>query len=132
MEGESILETIAEISVAFAGFTGVVAAFGRGSAAPWTLGDRLRFRVMLSTSLAALLFALLPFILFHLGVRGESLWTLSSVFLAAYLLGSAIVDMRVYRTRRTSNSSDSPSRLVAIVVGSLGFGAMVMQCLNAL
>ena len=39
MQGEQILQTIAEVSVAFAGFTGVVLAFGRRSDRAWSPMD---------------------------------------------------------------------------------------------
>jgi len=133
VEGESILQTIAEISVAFAGFTGVVAAFGRGGAAPWTAGDRLRFRVMLGTSLAALSFAILPLIFYYLGVRGASVWSLSSFLLGIYLLGSAVFDVRVFQRGRVDRAaSDPPSPVVATVVAVLSIGMTLVQFLNAL
>lgn len=133
VEGESLLQTIAEISVAFAGFTGVVGAFGRSSGSAWSAGDRLRFNVMLGNSLAALLFALLPLIVYHLGSRDEAVWRISSLAFAIYLAGTAFFDIRLFRSGRARpDASDRPSPTIAVLVGTLTFSAMIVQVLNAL
>ena len=133
MEGESILQAMAEIAVAFAGFTGVVAAFGHGGAVPWSAGDRLRFQTMLGTSLAALLFALLPFVFYHIGFRGERLWVYSSSFMGVYLSGAAIFYLHLFRSGRASPPAvDRPSPVVGAIVFLLTIGTIGAQFLNAL
>ena len=44
MEHSDVLLTITEVSVAFAGFSGIVAVFGRRDPGRWPLGDRYRGR----------------------------------------------------------------------------------------
>ena len=130
MEGESILQTTAEVSVALAGFTGVVAAFGqrRGS---WSDIDTLRFRVMLFTSLSALVFSILPFALHHMRSEASSTWAISSGLLASYFVITVFVDTRRWRqvvTRRDSEFSAWPG-LLALLLASI---AIVTQVLNGL
>jgi len=53
MQEEAALAIVAEVPVALAGFTGVVAAFGSHGRSTWSPIDLMRFRIMLGTSLAA-------------------------------------------------------------------------------
>ena len=85
MEGESVLQMLAEISVAFAGFTGVVAALGSRSIGGWRPVDVIRFRTMVTFSLFTLGFALLPILLHHLGLAPRTYWAASSAVLALVL-----------------------------------------------
>jgi hypothetical protein len=94
MQGEAILETIAELSVAFTGFTGVVAVLGRRSAAPWAPLEVFRFRVLLGASLAALLFSLLPFPLHYARLSEEATWRTGSTLVAIHLATVAALDAR--------------------------------------
>lgn len=86
MQSADLLQTVAEVSIAFAGFTSVVAVLGRRATGEWAEIDRFRLSVMLSTSLAALLFALLPLVLAGLRVPERLSWGLASAILAAYVI----------------------------------------------
>ena len=74
------LETIAEISVAFAGFAGIVGVFGRSALAPevrvW------RVRTMILTSLLTLFGAMLPVLLGQFDASVSSVWRSSALALA--------------------------------------------------
>ena len=74
------LETIAEISVAFAGFAGIVGVFGRSALPPevrvW------RVRTMILTSLLTLCGALLPILLGQFAISVEAVWRSCGLFLA--------------------------------------------------
>ena len=85
MEGESVLQMVAEASVAFAGFTGVVAVLGSRSSGGWRPVDVIRFRAMVSASLLTLGFALLPILLHYLAVSPRAYWATSSAFLGCVL-----------------------------------------------
>jgi hypothetical protein len=101
VQGEGILETIAELSVAFTGFTGVVAVFGRRPEAPWAPVEVFRFRVLLGASLATLFFSLLPFILHYSGLSNLVLWRACSGLVALHLASVAALDSRsLVRLRR--------------------------------
>jgi hypothetical protein len=76
-----LLETVAEVSVAFAGFAGIVSVFGRSRIDPEV--RMWRIRVMILTSLVTLLFALLPAALLESGLLRESAWRISTLLLSA-------------------------------------------------
>ena len=130
MEGASILQTMAEVSVALAGFTGVVAAFGqrRGH---WAAIDTLRFRVMLLTSLAALVFSILPFAIHHMGAEPTTTWAISSGLLASYFVIIALVDSRRLRQGGVPKDPQFRAWSLALTYSFAGV-ALVTQVLNAL
>lgn len=74
------LETIAEISVAFAGFAGIVGVFGRSTLAPET--QVWRVRTMILTSLLTLLAALLPILIGQFRAADALVWRVSALALA--------------------------------------------------
>ena len=130
MEGESILQTMAEVSVALAGFTGVVAAFGQRRE-QWSATDTLRFRVMLGTSLSALGFSILPFAVHHMGAEPTATWGISSAILAGFFVIMVLVDTR--RMRQLGATKDAAFRMWVPLLGfSLASVAIVSQVLNAL
>src|SRR5882762_1337807 len=57
-----VLLGIASVAATFAGFSGVVAVFGRRAHGEWFLEDRFRLTNMLVTSLGAGLYAFIPLI----------------------------------------------------------------------
>lgn len=82
-----VLLTLAEIAVAFAGFSSVVAIFQRGTERGAAGYDRFRFWVMLEHSLAALLFSLLPFPLHFVGLADGAVWSACGLALVAFCVG---------------------------------------------
>ncbi len=83
MDGSEALSTIAELALGLAGFTGIVAVFGRrpGRLRPV---EAYRLVILLSISCGAMFLALLPFALHRTGLEGETLWAVASGALAAY------------------------------------------------
>ena len=79
-----VLLGIASVAATFAGFSGVVAVFGRRAHGEWFLEDRFRLTNMLVTSLGAGLYAFIPLIEVDLHLHGPSLWTVSSLLLFVY------------------------------------------------
>ena len=130
MAGEEVLLTIAEVAIAFAGFSGLVAIFGSRAAGRWSRSDRYRLALMLETSLAAILFAFLPFSLRYLNVEGSVLWTVSSGGLATFLLVELI--LVIPRTRRLyRGSGETLSPTFGLIIASLALLALIVQVLNA-
>jgi hypothetical protein len=97
LQSADILQTIAEVSIAFAGFTSVVAVLGRRATGDWAEIDRFRLSQMLSSSLATLLLSLLPLILAHLHLSERATWGWASVVLAMYLIFAAVSGPRRIR-----------------------------------
>ncbi len=101
MDYQDLLQTLAEVSVALAGFSGVVSVFGRRRTGEWDPADRLHLSFMLETSLAALFLSILPFALLAAELSPRWTWTVMSGVLAAFLV---LVDgAAIYRYRRLSS-----------------------------
>ena len=86
LSASEVLTVVAEISIALAGFAGVVAAFRQRGLEALPPHEQLRLRYMLLVACAALLFALLPFVPHYLRLGASATWTLSSGTLALGLL----------------------------------------------
>jgi hypothetical protein len=117
--GESILQTLAEVSIAFAGFSGVVGVFGGGSA----LSDAermLRVRMMITASLAAFFSSLLPLVLGQFDSASQRVWLLCCASLSVFFVVNSFT---VYR--RTS-------ALAAVGKYSRPWFASVIYAINAL
>jgi len=109
-----VLLAFAEISVAFAGFSSVVAIFQRGRDAGGAGFDLFRFWVMLEHSLAALFFCVLPFPLHFLGVGDAALWASGSVALIAFALGHVAVSRTLARRGEVSVVTSLTRSLTAL------------------
>jgi len=77
------LQTIAEISIAFAGFTGLVVAL-RKNDGPLTTVQKYRLQILLSLAFGAMFLSLLPDLLDNFGVAPGRIWIASNATLAAY------------------------------------------------
>lgn len=121
------LLTLAEIAVAFAGFSSVVVLFRRSDQDRWEGFDRVRFRIMLLASLLAALFAVLPLPLQELGVPHDFIWMICSGGLALYVGGGAVVQ---FRTRRLfTNPFD---RTLSVFFQLVAWGVLACQVLNVI
>ena len=100
MDYQDLLQTLAEVSVALAGFSGVVSVFGRRHTGDWDPADRLHLSFMLETSLAVLFLSLLPFALLSVELSPRPTWTIMSGVMAAYLV--VTFGAATYRYRRLS------------------------------
>ena len=80
-----MLHTLAEVSIAFAGFSGVVGVFGGGSAL--SEGERtFRVQVMIVSSLAAFFGSLLPLALGQFESAVPLVWFLCCPLFAGYVI----------------------------------------------
>jgi hypothetical protein len=92
-----LLQTIAEIAIALAGFSGVVAFLGQRARGEWRSVDLFRFNQLLGSSFAALMFSFSPILLFRMGVSEPTAWRWSSGFIAAYLAAAVLLSNRGIR-----------------------------------
>lgn len=124
------LFTVAEVGIALAGFSGVVAILGRRGAGEWSAPDWLRLAMLLSFSFGAVGFSLLPTLLLGLGVGEASAWALSSLLLALFLLTAYVLV-----TRRLAQLGDAATRqfprATGIAVAALSLPVLVVLLLNA-
>ncbi len=127
MQASELLLTIANVSVAFAGFTGIVAVFGRRADGEWRRGDILRFWQMIEISLLTLIFSLVPFVFHHMGLEETTVWAASSGMLA---LASAIQMARAAIGTLWAFGSD-PSLSLVFSGGFVLIGVIVILVLIA-
>ena len=78
MAEESLLLAIAEVSIGFAGFAGIVALFGRRASGTWSTADRLRFNSLIRHALLSLFAAFLPLAIHYVDPDHGSPWRSSS------------------------------------------------------
>lgn len=79
------LQTIAEISIGLAGFSGLVVAL-RKNPGPLTDVQKFRLQILLMLAFGAMFLSLLPELLLSFGFATDALWKLSSVCLTLYSL----------------------------------------------
>ncbi|HSM07258.1 MAG TPA: hypothetical protein VK858_21705 [Longimicrobiales bacterium] len=90
MDGSEYLIVIAEIAVAFAGFTSIVAVFQQRRK-DWSALQAHRINVMLQYGLLGVALALLPMPLVAIGVAEKDVWRLSNGLAGVLNLGHATV-----------------------------------------
>ena len=98
---QSVLLTLAEISIAYVGFAAIVGALTSKSQ-EWTDGTRILFRSMIDTGLVNVFLCLIPNFLYLLSLEGSTLWLSSSIITTAMVTVVFIVRMvqirRIVRT----------------------------------
>ncbi len=83
MEIPGFLQTIADIGVAIAGFSGLIVAL-RKSAGPLTGVQKYRLQILLSLAFGAMFLSLLPELLLSSGIMADWIWKVSSSVLCLY------------------------------------------------
>jgi len=112
------------VSVAFAGFSGVVAVFGRRDPSSWSFSDRFRFFSLVESSLSLLLLCILPFGLLSVHITEEAVWRTMSAFLVSYLVLSDIY--RVVRLRAAPSSERAKLASIATRLFAIGHVLVVV------
>ena len=89
MEASELLLTLAEVSIAFVGFSALVFALRERRARAWSYVDSMAIRAPILIGLGALFLSLLPLFLGHTPLPEPLIWQLSSGALAITLLSLA-------------------------------------------
>lgn len=95
MESADILQTFAEIAIALAGFGGIAAGLGYRSRGAWRDDDQTRLIGMAYTSLLVVFAALLPFVIYNLGMASP--WRISASLVLPLQLVIVFGSFRVFR-----------------------------------
>jgi hypothetical protein len=114
------LLTVAEVSVAFAGFASIVTVVaGRRS---WGEGNMIRFNLMIQMSLYSIAFSLLPFSLLYFDISEGKVWYVAStalgIFLGIVMCLSAPNFLRLIREKEL-NVFVSGFSYVLMIVGAI-------------
>jgi len=91
MREADLLQTLAEVGVAIAGFTGVVVVLGRRARGDWSPPEIQWLHMLLLSSLSVVFFALLPVVLENAGLLPSGVWRLSAGFLAVACAGIMVL-----------------------------------------
>ena len=116
MEQLDQLQTIAEISVALAGFAGIIATFRAGKV---SRGRVLALSMIVNISLFAAFFAVLPIGLANLGLAEKQVWSITS-----FLLGIAQL-VFVYFISSNSNFKSLKVGLRLLYIGMLAIAVIL-------
>jgi hypothetical protein len=124
------LSVLAQVSVAFAGFSAIVTAFGKRTPDQWRPLDRLRFRFMVEFSLFTLCLSLAPLFVLAFDVAEGTVWRSCSALLALgallYMLLSGA------RVRRLAVSGVRMSRGFVALNFAVGSAIALSSALNAI
>jgi hypothetical protein len=130
MEAEGTLEVVAEISIAFTGFAGIVGALAGAKLRPAQPHVWLPFWLMIECGLGTLFVALFPMLPHHLGLADWHVWSASSGFVVILIVFHiAFMSPRFIRASRDPSSVRLPA--LQIAARSAVLIALVSQVLNA-
>ena len=123
-ENLDVLLSIAEISVAFAGFSGIITAVVGRDGSDWDQGNLSRFRLMIFSSLSAIVASLLPFAFLLNSDNINWVWCVS--LLGVYLSGFTIYWIRtlILARRNLNNYVSTLVSALAILSTSIQFIAL--------
>ena len=132
MEYQDLLQTIAEVAAAFAGFAGVISVFGhsRESEHSWSIPGA---HTIIEASLFTILFAFLPFIVHGFGAGSQATWRISSgCFLLLLVAGAFGGTRRVWRVAGASTGAPLvQSPVYAGITLTLGTAMIALLLANA-
>ena len=129
MQPFDALLVLAEITTAFAGFSGVVAALGKD----WDWDDKARFRFqnLLAISLFTILLCLLPIALDFYGISQWYVWTISSAVMALFAVGFFIFRAPLALKLVSSDPDDRAGNAVGRTFLITLFGTVALLGLGA-
>ncbi len=108
VQHSELLMTMAEVSIAFAGFSGVVGVFGYRNVQSDYRVKFFRVGAMVGFSLIAALFSFVPLLLSAIGIPEPAVWRLASGTLALALLCWTMVGVRGTRQLQRLGSELPP------------------------
>ncbi len=130
MEAKEVLILIAEIGIALAGFTGVITVVGRPPG-PLTAVEAFRLSQLLALSLGAVVLALVPLGLYHLGVDPPRLWQISSAAMAILSVGLLLGHLQPTR-RFMREGPEIFNRIILTILVLAHIGNIGLQTAHAL
>ena len=124
VEPEGVLTTAAEVAIAIAGFSGVVAALAPRSHGAWPAGATLFLAALLLSTAAIVCFSFLPLLVLSAGVVTHA-WLLCSLLHAAYLLATSL-----YRARQMRGQGIFFTSILSALGPGLFVVALLVQLFN--
>jgi len=127
MDAADQLLTIAEISVALAGFAGIIATFQFGRQTHVSRGYALSLSLVIIISMAAIVCSVLPLALINFGFEGPSIWSISSFVGGLFWLTGSIFTFRNMSVRNFSLAN----RMLFVALLTLAVVSSIANFLNA-
>ena len=129
MDGESYLYALVEAGVALAGFSAIALALESRRTQQSEILHKTVIARLVERSLMASLFALLPTLLFGLGITERVVWLIASGALATY--GALWLFHTIYR-RRDTVVQMGVGRANLVLLGLIAVAVIIVQVLNAI
>ena len=129
MNGSEQLLIITEVSVALAGFAGVVSAYQYKDGKHIARGDALGIAMMVNIGLVDAIFSVLPLALFGMGLSESASWKISSAMMA---VNYCIFAYYITRNMRGVGVKKVSSKVVYALLYSLGAGVFLLNIFNAI
>jgi hypothetical protein len=107
VNGEGSLQTLAQVSIALAGFGSLLVVLRRAPESAWSEGEGVDLLIVVGGSFLVLLFSLSPLSFVHLGLSEATVWRLSSVLLGLALIPCYVLVLR--RRRRLLRAGIHPT-----------------------
>ncbi len=134
LQNADLLQTIAEVAVAFVGFASLAGIVGSRQSAPTSEVQAGRLRGMVQSGLVVIAFCFVPFIFDRFGVPEQLVWRFSSAGLAVAGIGLAWSAVRLSRRVREAELATIKSRrrmlAFGIAVAEVLLGATVVGVLH--
>lgn len=121
------LLTIAEVSVALAGFAGIVATFQFRQQVNVNRGHALALSMIVNISLVGALFAVLPMVFMNYGVAEKDVWSICSALMG---INISIFILYVWRTTRL-NSLPIQTRIIFSSFFAMAFAIVCANFMNS-
>jgi hypothetical protein len=113
MQAAGTLELVAEIAVAFAGFSGIVGVYRARTETPHD--PRADLRLLVEYSLFLLAVALLPLLLWHGGLAEEFAWRLASLGVALFNIAYYVYRQKQVLTSAADQGIGASMRLFVVL-----------------
>lgn len=128
MEESAILLTLTQVTVAFVGFSAIIAAFQFKDGYSIKKSDAINLQFIVATGLVGTFFSLLPLMLSSFGLSDSMVWAVSSAVGSANYLGFIYYlsrNVKISKFRRKS------AKVLVVSYFLVGFLILVLNLLNA-
>ena len=122
---------MAQICVALAGFTSIVAAMGNRDKGEWRQVDLYRFDNLLQTSLIGVVLGVCPIVFFKFGVEESMAWRMTAAVAATYFVVGFFFGVKRFREIPKDQVAEV-SRAASVVVFIATVGLVVLTLLNTI
>ena len=114
---EQILDTIANIAIALAGFSGLVVVFRSRGVRSWTPTELRFLWFLIGDSLLVLLFALLPFPMALANWSDDTIWTVCASLLGTWFIAGDLIALRGELIDRKAQRSTMVPFMTPVIYG---------------